>query len=316
MKRFVIHIAIWIVTLYVLACGLDYVISDGQMQIGGYPQQTWTEIRSGEMDADMLIMGTSRGLEHYDPAILDSITAHHFYNIGMGGYAINTDVMKFNCYCRHNPLPQYLIIDIDYIFLHMSMAKHQHQSEQFLPLFYDADMRQDLLQMGYHPLDAYLPLYRYWGYQMHIKRGIMEHLGISHYCDYPSHKGHMPDPDPWDAARLVFADSISGVMEREAQKVLEDLIQSCNNNHIKIIFVTSPRFYRYTQMITGRMAERHYIDSISRVHNIPYLDYATDYWMCSDSTLFNAGVHLTPIGTKLFSVELAKDLNKLWDKNH
>lgn len=308
MKRFIIKIAIWAVALYALAWGLDYVISTGQTMIDGYPQQTWREIRSGKMDADVVILGTSRGLEHYDPFILDSVTGLCFYNLGMGGYAVNNGIMKYHCYRRHNPKPKYVIVDIDHIWFHLDNAWHAHQSEQFLPLFYEKELREDLLTMGYSWADAYVPLYRYWGYQMHIKRGILEFLHVQQFCDYPSYKGHMPDPDPYDASRLQFKDSIPCKMQVEAQALFEDFLQECMDDSVQVILSTSPRYYRCTEMTTHCAEERQSIDLLCQQYNLPYLDYATDYWMCKDSTLFNAGVHLTPEGTKIFSNELADSL--------
>jgi len=308
MKRFILKIAIWAVALYTLAWALDYVISTGQTMLNGYPQQTWREIRSGEMDADVVILGTSRGLEHYDPYILDSVTNHRFYNLGMGGYAVNNGLMKYHCYCRHNPQPKYVLVDVDHIWFHLDKAWHEHQSEQYLPLFYEKELRADLLTMGYSWTDAYIPLYRYWGYQTHIKRGLFTCLHLSNYCDIPAYKGHAPDPGSWSMDNLQFKDSIPGTMQVEGQQLFEKFLQECHDDSVQVILATSPRYYRCTEMTTHRAEEQKYIDSLCQQYNLPYLDYATAYWLCKDSMFFNAGVHLTPEGTKIFSNEFSDSL--------
>jgi len=312
MKKFILKSILFLVIIYSLAWGLDYVISTGQTMMDGYPQQTWREIRSGEMDADVVILGTSRGLEHYDPYVLDSITKHNFYNLGMGGYAVNNGLMKYHCYCRHNPKPKYVIVDVDHIWFHIDNVCHGHQSEQFLPLFYETELCDDLLTMGYTRADAFLPLYRYWGYQTHIKRGIFTYLHLTNYHpDIPAYRGFAADPGTWSLSNLQFHDSIPGEMQIEAQKLFEDFVKECKNDSVQMILVTSPRYYRCTEMTTRRVEECQYIDSLCQQWNLPYLDYATDYWMCKDSTLFNAGVHLTPEGTRIFSKELADSLKKI-----
>jgi len=308
MKRFLIKFAIFLVITYSLSWVVDYIVSTGQTYISGYPQQTWREIRSETLDCDGVIMGTSRGLEHFDPLIIDSITGHSFYNLGMGGYPINVELMKYRCYCNHNPKPQYIIQEADYITMAIGMAVHEHQSEQYLPLIYDKPMRQELLQVGYTPLDVYFPLYRYWGYQTHIKRGVLDFFHISHHTEFISYKGHTPDPGQWSMNNLKFTDSVSAKIKPDAKGIFEAYLQQCKKRNIHVVLVNSPKYYGLTKVTTDRDEEISYFDSISEVYDIPYLDYVSNYWMCNDSSFFNAGVHLTPQGTKVFSKEFANDL--------
>lgn len=308
MKHFLRKIAIASIIVFLLAWGLDWIISRGQTMIGGYPQQTWREIRNGEIDADALIMGTSRGLEHYDPAVLESITGLKFYNLGMGAYPINVELMKLNCYLRHNAKPKYILYDINYITMSIGGAVHQHQSEQFLPLFYEKEMRADLRSLGFTWLDEYCPLYRYWGYQTEIKRGIFEFLHLKHYCDYPSVRGHMPDPGAWNGESLIFMDSIENVVADSAKVLLNRFMYECEQNGICVFLVNSPLYYACSAMEKYSKEEKSYFDSLANAFSGKYWDYATDYWMNYDSCYFNAGVHLTPEGTKVFSREFGRDM--------
>jgi hypothetical protein len=310
MKRFLTKIAIFLVVAYMIALGLDAMISHGLDNSAGHPHQAWREMRSGNYASDIVIMGTSRALEHYDPYIIDSITGLQSYNLGMGGYGINVQLMKYKYYCQYNHLPKYLIYDVDYIPLVINHAPHKHQSEQFLPLFYDGAIRKDLMNVGYSWIDAYMPMARYWGYQTYSKRGLFECLNLKHYCVFPSYKGHTPDPDEWDLSRLQFTDSIPSNVDKEAKVLFRDFVQDCQKNGVQLIFVTSPVYYRYVEM-SGEW--NHYIawyDSIAEANNIPYLNY-TDDPMCRDSLMFNAGVHLTPQGTKIWSEILSNDLMEI-----
>ena len=307
MKRFVTKIAIFAVAAYLISLGLDAMISHGLANSAGHPHQAWREIRSGNFASDIVIMGTSRALEHYDPMVIDSITGLSSYNLGMGGYGINVELMKYQYYCTYNPQPKYIIYDVDYVPLVINHAPHMHQSEQFLPLFYDGAIRNDLMNAGYSWIDAYIPMVRYWGYQIVNKRGLLECLNLKHYCDYPSYKGHMPDPDPWDVSRLHFTDTILPQVSDEAKELFENFVQECQESGVQLIFVTSPVYYRYVEMSPGWNRYIAWYDSIATANSIPYLKYM-DYPICRDSTLFNAGVHLTPEGTKIWSDILSNDL--------
>ena len=315
MKRFLTKIAIFAVAAYLLALGLDAMISHGLANSAGHPHQAWREIRSGNYPAEIIIMGTSRALEHYDPAVIDSITGLQSYNLGMGGYGINVELMKYRYYCHYNPQPRYIIYDVDYVPLVINHAPHMHQSEQFLPLFYDRAVRKKLIKVGYSWVDAYVPMARYWGYQTQSKRGIMESIGIKHYCDYPSFKGHMPDPDLWDASRLQFKDSLPSHVDDEAKEQFLNFVQDCQESGVQLIFVTSPVYYRYVEISPDWNRYIAWFDSIAIANDIPHLNYMDDP-ICRNSKMFNAGVHLTPDGTKIWSEILSKDLmlNELMSK--
>ena len=307
MKRFLIKIAIVAVAAYLLALGLDIMISHGLANSAGHPHQAWREVRNCYYPADIIIMGTSRALEHYDPYVIDSIIGLQSYNLGIGGYGINVQLMKYRYYLHYNPQPRYIIYDVDQLLLAITNVPHQFQSEQFLPLFYDGTIRRDLLNAGYSWSDANLPMARYWGYQIQNKRGLLEYVGLKHYCDYPSYKGHMLDPDPWDASRLQFTDSILPRVDEEAKIMFEEFVRECQERGVLLIFVTSPIYYRYVDMSPDWNLYIAWYDSIAAANNIPYLNYM-NHPICSDSTMFNAGVHLTPTGTKIWSKILSNDL--------
>lgn len=307
MKRFLIKIAILAIAAYSIALGLDAMISRGLANSVGHPYQTWQEIRSGNYASDIVIMGTSRALEHYDPAVIDSITGMQSYNLGMGGYGINVEIMKYRYYSQYNSNPKYIIYDVDQLPLVIDNAPHMHQSEQFLPLFYDGAIRNDLMDVGYSWIDAYIPMARYWGYQMHNKRGLLETLNLKHHCDYPAYKGHLPDPDPWDVSRLQFSDSIPSHVDNAAEVLFKNFVQECKESGVQMIFVTSPVYYQYVEMSPKWDRYIVWFDSIAKANDIPYLKYM-NHPICYDSTMFNAGVHLTPEGTKIWSEILSKDL--------
>ena len=307
MKRFITKITIFSILVYVLALGLDYMISRGLTNTYGHPFQAWKEMRSGDYPADIIIMGTSRALEHYDPHIMDSITGLQSFNLGMGGYSINIELMKYRYYLRYNPQPKYIIYDVDMILLTIDTAVHQHQSEQFLPLFWDGAIRKDLRNVGYSWIDAYIPMARYWGYQTQNKRGLFESLNLKHYYDYPSYKGYTADAVDWDPTRLFPKDSIYTRIDIDAINMFEAFVDECNTNGIQLIFVTSPVFYTTVEMAPDWNRYIAWYDSIAEANNIPYLNYM-DHPICRDSTYFNAGVHLTPEGSKMFSIMLSNDL--------
>lgn len=306
MKKFVAKFVCFVVLVFGLAWGLDYMLCLGQARIDSYPQKPWAEIRAGGVDADVIVMGNSRGLEHFDCVILDSITSLNWYNLGMGGYSINVEMIKYHCYRAHNAKPMYLIMQVDWITMAMDSILHQHQSEQFFPLIYDKSIRGDLTDVGYTCKELYLPLYRWIGYQKDIKRSIFALAG-KHYCDYQSFKGHMPDPDPWDASRLQIKDSIEDAMNPDAKQLFEEFLQKCKKEDVEMILVNSPMYAPAYRMQKHNAENEGYFESVAKKYGVPYLNFNDGNPLWADSTLFNAGVHLTPGGTKVFSRMFGED---------
>ena len=86
-----------------------------------------------------------------------------------------------------------------------------------------------------------------------------------------------------------------------------NFVRESQESGVQLIFVTSPVYYRYVEMSPDWNRYIAWFDSIAQADNIPYHNYM-NHSICRDSTLFNAGVHLAPQGTKLWSEILANDL--------
>ena len=109
---------------------------------------------------------------------------------------------------------------------------------------------------------------------------------------------------------MQFTDSISAQVDEEAKVLFETFVKECRGGGVQMIFITSPVYYRYVEMSPDWHRYIAWYDSIAQANDIPYLNY-TDYPMCRDSMLFNAGVHLTPHGTKIWSKILGDDLKEI-----
>lgn len=310
MKRFIIKISIFLAVVYAAAWGLDSTISKGLYEMDDYRFISWREIISGEINADMVIMGNSRALSHFEPWTIDSVCGLNSYNIGLGGYPINVEQMKYNLYCAHNVRPKYIVQQVDYYTLKILSAPHQHQSEQFLPLVYDLSIRPDLKRIGYTWKDLYIPLYRYWGYQMVIKNGLLERLGIKHYITDPSRLGHHYERGQWDGTELAKMDTIHAAMDTSAIRLFEEYLQQCDHDGIKVILVNSPTYVGANQKTNGLENIDAYFDSIASAYNTVYWNYNVDYPLCNDTANFCVSVHMNPEATHHFSIDFANDLKE------
>ena len=312
MKRFIIKISIFFAIVYAAAWGLDYIISKGLLQMEDYRFMSYNDMLNDNIDADIIILGNSRGFSHFEPWTIDSICGMPTYCLGIGGYPINVQLLKYNCYKQYNT-PRYIIHQVDHMTMKMLNAPHQHQSEQFLPLLYNKTMRAELGRVGYTWKDLYIPLYRYWGYQMVIKNGLLEYLGLKHYISEPSRLGHHYERGSWDGSELAKMDTINATMDTAAIRLFEQYMQQCHDDGIKVILVNSPTYLGAFEKIKGIDKVNAYFDSIASAYNTVYWNYNVDYPLCNDTANFCVSVHMNPEATHQFSVDFANDLKAYID---
>ena len=308
MKRFLIKAILFLSIVFGLALGLDCVISKGLLKMEDYRFMSWNDMLNDNIEADVVILGNSRGFSHFEPWTIDSISGLSAYNLGLGGYPINVELMKYNLYCAYNHQPKYIVQQVDYMTIQTITAPHNHQSEQFLPLIYDRPIRNDLKRVGYTWKDLYIPLYRYWGYQMVIKNGLLEILGIKHYVSHPTRQGHHYEQGTWDGTELAKRDSFDAILDTTAMRVFEDYMQQCQHDGIKVILVNSPTYVGANQKTKGLDKVNAYFDSIASAYNTVYWNYNVDYPLCNDTANFCVSVHMNPQATHQFSIDFANDL--------
>lgn len=308
MKKFLIKIVIFAVVLYGLAWGLDYAISKGLWQMEDYRFMSWHEMQQGDINADIIIMGNSRGFSHFEPWTIDSICGTKSYCLGLGGYSITVETLKYNYYRLYNVKPKIILQQMDYFTLRNDFAPHNHESEQYLPLIYERRMHEELQRVGYSWLDVHCPLYRYFGYQMVIKNGLLEFLGFKHYIHEPSRMGHHYESGPWDGTELAAMDTMQATMSEEGKHSLEAYIQQCADEGVKVILVNSPTYIGATKKTIGLDDVNAYFDSIARAYNTEYWNFTENYDLCNDTANFVVSIHMNPQATHQFTIDIANRL--------
>ena len=311
MKRFLIKFLLYAVMVGILSLILDRMICRGLLEMEDYRFQDYSAMLKGGMEHDVLIMGNSRGKSHYDTRIIDSLGRVDSFCIGVGGYPLNVQLMKYRLYREHNKKPDIIIQEIDLGTLElMSDVRHQHQSEQFFPLVYDREMRGELRKNGYGFCELCVPLYRMNGYQQVIKNGLLEFLGIKHYVTWPAYKGHRPEDGEWDGTVLQSMEPFEVNIKDDSKALFEDYLANCKKDSIRVILVYSPMYAGAKEKISGMDRARAYFDETAKRFGFDYLDYL-DCPICKDTNNFCVSVHMNPEATKQFTVLLMEDIKTL-----
>ena len=312
MKRFLLKSFLFSALTLVLALGLDRLICHGLLKMDDYRFQDYSAMLRGGMDNDILIMGNSRGKSHFDTHVIDSVSGKQSFNLGIGGYPVNAQLLKYRLYREHNRKPALIIQNADYMTIRvMSDIRNQHESEQFFPLVYDKVMRKLLRKSGYGFLELNMPLYRFWGYQKVIKKGLIEALRIKHFGSYSSYnKGFLPENGRWDGSVLQRMKPDSIVLSEDGKALLESYLDHCYADSIQVVMVNSPMFAEAQKKLMGYGDARTYFEQVAERYGCVYLDY-TDNPVCNDTSNFVVSVHLNARAARQFTERLMEDLKSL-----
>lgn len=310
MKKFLLKTLGFTALVLVLAFGLDWLICRGLLKMDDYRFRDYSAMLKGGMDNDILILGNSRGKSHFDTRVIDSLSQKQSFNLGIGGYPVNAQLLKYHLYREHNRKPALIIQNIDYMTIRvMSDVRHQHESEQFFPLVYDKVMRKELRESGYGFLELNMPLYRFFGYQQVIKNGLMEALHIKHYSR-PSYKGFLPEKGKWNGSELARMKPENVVLSEEGKALFEDYLAQCRTDSIQVVLVNSPLYAGAREKLLGYDDARVYFEQVAEKYGCLYFDY-TDTPVCQDTSNFVVSVHLNARAAREFSETLMEDLKSL-----
>lgn len=304
MKRFLINISAVIGLLWIINACLDWSLTKQMHHSKERRFVGWNDIIYDSINADLLIMGSSRAWVQYNPEILDSILNINTYNLGIDGSQLNRQIVKYNVY-KHYQLrkPQYIIVNTDYV--STFRWSYGYEQEQFYPYIFDEYLYKQFSAIEQFSIaQRYLPLYRYlennnlatmWKVSM-----LNEHL----------YKGYKGQNWEWDGTEFAKIDTLHFIQDDRTIRMFENFLDESKQEGIKIIFCCSPIYIGATKKVDNLQDFYNTISSYSEKYDIPILDY-TYSELSYDTCYFYNATHLNIYGAEWFSTQLAHDLDSL-----
>lgn len=310
MKKFLITIGLWLLALVLLCCCLSPLIDAGLRKMIDHhkTQMTIEELLTDTIHADVVVMGDSRALCSYYPAVLDSILHMRTYNIGVAGQPFGISYLRYRLFREHNPAPQLLIINIDNN--ELEMYNSDYGREQYYPYFSYPFIRNYLRSIGFSWWDLYVPLWKYQGDYKLVCYSLFSLAGI-YTLPYARHtRGYYNANTDFDIselrAKLVHTDSIPASVEQDAVELFAQFVHQQLEEGVRPVFVYAPQYELLRSHVQINKC-MHVYDSIASVYDIPILNYSSIEWN-NDSTCFYNANHVNHRGAVLFSTQLASDL--------
>lgn len=307
MKKFLRQTLFFTLGLLLMAVALDVLLTAKVLQSQTSPFATWNDLYQRKIDADVLVMGSSRAFVQFNPAAIDTVLHTNSYNLGMNGRAADSQILKYKVF-RHrgNRKPKLIVYEVS----HGTMQKSNgYEREQFIPYLHDYYLwRLFHKQEDFSLSDCLLPSWRYIGQRTLIRNILFPSEGSEY--DMPLYKGFRSYDRKWNGRALQQQASVSYTHDTAIIRQFRDFLDECRRDSIQVVLVTSPFYIGGTRKMTDSTGMHAMFAQIANDFHIPYLDYTYDE-LSYDTAYFYNTMHLNRTGANLFSEKMARDIDSV-----
>lgn len=269
----------------------------------------WEDIVKSNINADIIVLGSSRADCGYNPAIFEEILEKKCYNLAMYGKTVDMDIMRYNLYKQYaHKRPSIIIWDV---FHNTFCYSGRWMDEQFTPYIFHKDVWNSICnnRHNYCYSDRFIPLLRYWK-----RTGIFQYA-LHNTFDTCVYNGYCAQSYLWDQNKLT---DLKRIENKSIECSYNDtLITDFNNKLIEIkkdcknvILVYSPLYFDGQSKIKDLDNLVSFYAQLAEKNDCVFLNYL-DHPICKDSTLFHNAEHLNSCGADVFSEILAHDLDSI-----
>lgn len=308
------RIVAFFVLVAALAFVLDAVVDGGLRRISTAKFGSMNRVFAGQVNADIIINGSSRALVHYDPRIITQATGLSAYNLGMNGVQIDVQLAVLKAYLSLNRKPRVVVQNLESFTFETTKPGEIYDPAVYAPYLGNDALYESLLRID--PVVwkwRHIPLYVYaiedlrftWG------RGLLAWLGVHGRETY--FQGFNPRDTMWtgDFEQFRAAVGPKGVtnrIESDGLKALEELVRLCRDSGIDVILAYSPVYFEMQALETNRAEIFATFEKLSREAHVTFWDFS-QLPLARQRELFYNSQHLNARGAELFSQDFARRLS-------
>lgn len=303
MKKFIYRILLFVLPAISVLAIVDFVYSKAAAKSNYFSIEAWYDLMNGNIDADVIVMGSSRAWVHVNPQILDSVLNTTTYNIGIDGSCINRQIHKYNVFRNLNRKPKLIIQNIDQASLGYTKG---YQKAQIFPYFWNSEMRSEMYASeALSVWEKYIPLYRFYrNFDRATLNGMIKNTKRTLTNGYEGKNRH------WDGTAFSKVKSIKFNVNDTTLTMFDEYLAKAKAEGINIVFVYTPLFNGAIKKMENIEEMYATYQRLADKYDIPILNY----WnmdICSDTAYFYNAMHLNKRGAEIFSDSLANDIKRL-----
>jgi hypothetical protein len=307
----VARIASFFLLLALLAIAFDRTIDFGLRRIGTGEFGVWNRIVKGNINADIVISGSSRALTHYDSRVIEQRTGRTTFNIGLNGSQTDMQLARLKTYLAHNRKPLLLIHNLD-LFSFETTHGGVYDPGQFQPYLNEPAIYDALAQIDPDIWKAkYLPLYGYAVVDLRLTwtLGLRAAFGFTPRED--RYDGFAPRDAHWsedfDRFKATHPGGVRFESEPEGIRAMRKLLDLCRQNGIRLLLVYSPEFIEMQRITTNREEIFARFAQLATESGAMVWDYSHSSISLHRENFYNSQ-HLNARGAFAFSDDLGRRL--------
>ena len=299
-------------SLYALA----YVVDAGLRKSRNVYFANWNDLYNSKINADLLIMGSSRAEFQISPKIIDSVLVLNSYNLGLSAWHFDMQYARFRMYLQHNKKPKYIIQNVDVY----GFSKRQDvaDSPQFLPYIQDTIL-QNVTHKHKGEFDIYqqnIPLFKYKTESKLAVEGFLGFIGFSDLYDTTTkYKGYRGNNYAWnkdfETFKKRYPKGAKYKFDKEVKRQFEEYLAFCQRENIKVILVYAPEYFEVQPYYKNKSELINLCEESVKKYNCQFLDYSKNS-LCYNRDYFYNSQHLNRRGAELFSLDLGNKVKTLF----
>lgn len=298
MKKYIIGITIFFVCFFCADRLVGY-ISDYLVEhaISGETQKN--EYICDRTNEDILIMGSSRAVHHYDPRIIEDSLGLSCYNCGYDG---SGSIYFYGLYkiITERYIPKYIIYDVT-PFADYNVQENTDNAKFLggLKYYYDRPGIASLFEMV-SPGEKWKMksnMYRINSKLIQMFKDCLNARPLYTKGFFPQNKNMRESPDWTRDKKNIEIDPIRELCFRK-------LVKECKYKGTHIIFCVSPWYKR----ITDESFE--FAKNIAEENGIPFISLYNDSTLNRESSYFYDACHLNSLGANVYSSRIAHLIKK------
>ncbi len=313
MKKFLFNFFKFLLLLLIISLIIDLLISNSLNNKKGFglgEVSVWSDIYHNEINANLLIYGSSRAWVHFNPNIIEDSLNISTYNLGIDGHNFRIQYLRHLEFMKNNHKPRYIIHSLDCFTF--QKRKDLYNYEQFLPfmLFNFNMFNYTYSYEGFNFFGYFLPLIRYSGLS-----NIFEYLFNSNDIsqNYDRNKGFRGQDKNWNNDLEKAKSKLNSYnirIEKSEILLYESFLNDCKQKGIEVILVYSPEHIDGQKFVENRHVVFTLFKYLAIKYNLHFIDYSNDE-MCYKYEYFYNSSHLNKTGANLFTSKLCSDLKKI-----
>lgn len=264
----------------------------------------------GDINADIVITGSSRAASHYDPRVIRAVTGRSTVNLGRNGSQTDMQVAVFKTYLEHNRKPDLVIQNLDgFTFV---TTREVYDMAQYIPYLNDKELYDPLRTIDRDVWRSrYVPLYGYVVDDMNFAwtLGLRGFFGWSpkedHFLGFDPRAGTWTDD--FERFKATNPEGVRWDIEPAGVQIFEGLLKLCRQQGIRLILVYSPEYAEMQQLTRNRAEIFTLFHTLAEKYGDPVWDYS-GWEHAGDTRYFANSQHLNARGADLFSRDLAVHL--------